>query len=95
MAGDILQQDLQKDLPKESSESKERLHYLDNIRWLMIVLVVLMHLKVTYGGMGSWYYQKNSVPPTHKCVGLRQALVFRMIRNAHPHSKECGFRKHF
>jgi len=30
--------------------------YIDNIRLLMIILVVLMHIAVTYSGMGGWYY---------------------------------------
>lgn len=34
----------------------ERLLYIDNIRWLMIVLVVLIHLNCTYGNIGRWYY---------------------------------------
>jgi glucan biosynthesis protein C len=34
----------------------QRLAYIDNIRWTMIALVVLMHACVTYSGMGSWFY---------------------------------------
>ncbi len=33
-----------------------RLHYIDNIRWLMIVFVIMIHAAVTYSGLGSWYY---------------------------------------
>lgn len=36
---------------------KKRLFYIDNIRLLMIVFVVVQHLAVTYSGMGSWYYK--------------------------------------
>ena len=39
--------------------SGKRLLYIDNLRWLMIVLVVIMHLNVTYSTMGSWYYVEN------------------------------------
>lgn len=35
---------------------RARLAYVDDLRWFMIFLVVLMHLKVTYGDMGLWYY---------------------------------------
>ena len=39
-------------------ETKKRVFYLDNIRLLVIMLVVVMHLSTTYSGMGSWYYQE-------------------------------------
>lgn len=38
---------------------KERLFYIDNLRLLMIVFVVMHHLAVTYSGFGSWYYHEN------------------------------------
>lgn len=34
--------------------------YIDNIRWLMIVFVVMIHAAVTYSGLGSWYYKEPS-----------------------------------
>ena len=34
-------------------KGKERLLYIDNLRLLMIVFVVIMHLAVTYSGFGS------------------------------------------
>ncbi len=41
-----------------------RLAYLDNLRWFVIILVVLMHLNVTYSGNGLWYYvEKASYGP--------------------------------
>jgi hypothetical protein len=36
---------------------QERSCYLDNIRLLVIVLVVIMHVAVTYSGIGSWYFK--------------------------------------
>jgi glucan biosynthesis protein C len=39
--------------------SRPRLAYVDNLRWLMIVLVVLVHVCVTYSGLGSWYYKEE------------------------------------
>lgn len=30
--------------------------YIDNLRLLIITLVVMQHISVTYSGMGSWYY---------------------------------------
>ncbi len=40
-------------------EKKGRLLYIDNIRLLMIVFVVVQHLAVTYSGYGSWYYKEG------------------------------------
>lgn len=38
----------------------DRLYYIDNIRWLMIIFVVLTHAAVTYSGLGSWYYKETA-----------------------------------
>ncbi|MGD0646290.1 MAG: acyltransferase family protein [Candidatus Bathyarchaeia archaeon] len=40
----------------ETGSPKERLLYIDNLRLLVIVLVVTIHLAVTVSGFGSWYY---------------------------------------
>lgn len=37
-----------------------RLLYIDNLRWLMIIFVVLIHLNCTYGNIGRWYYLEQS-----------------------------------
>ncbi len=42
------------------TEARPRLFYLDNIRSLVIFLVVAMHSNVTYSGMGRWYYVEGS-----------------------------------
>ena len=47
-----------------------RLSYLDNIRSLVIVFVIVVHSAVTYSGFGSWYYVE-SFP--------EQLSVFEMI----------------
>jgi surface polysaccharide O-acyltransferase-like enzyme len=39
---------------------KIRLAYLDNVRSLVIILVVAMHSAVTYSGLGGWYYIEGS-----------------------------------
>ena len=46
-----------------------RLLFIDNIRWVMIMLVLSMHAAVTYGGHGSWYVKE----PAH--LGLAQDLT--------------------
>jgi len=35
-----------------------RLFYLDNLKALLIIFVVLVHTAVTYSGIGSWYYKE-------------------------------------
>ncbi|MHB8156929.1 MAG: hypothetical protein ACYDEQ_05995, partial [Desulfocucumaceae bacterium] len=39
---------------------KERLLYVDNLRLLMIVFVVMQHLAVTYSNFGRFYYIEES-----------------------------------
>ena len=36
---------------------KVRLFFIDNLRILLITLVMMIHLSITYGGEGSWYYR--------------------------------------
>jgi glucans biosynthesis protein C len=38
-----------------------RLLFIDNLRWVMIMLVLSMHAAVTYSGVGSWYHHESSV----------------------------------
>jgi glucan biosynthesis protein C len=40
------------------SAGKARLLYIDNVRTLLITLVVLCHVAVTYGAEGAWYYSE-------------------------------------
>lgn len=48
----------------------DRMAFLDNLRWFIIVLVVMMHLNVTYSGNGLWYYQE------HASYGPLSGLLF-------------------
>lgn len=41
------------------NNSNNRLFFIDNIRLLMIIIVVLVHTSVTYSGIGGWYYIEN------------------------------------
>jgi hypothetical protein len=43
-------------ISNETPSTKERALYIDNLRLLVIVLVVSIHLAVTVSGFGSWYY---------------------------------------
>ena len=39
-----------------SVSATKRLNYIDTIRTLMTVLVVMVHASVTYGSVGGWFY---------------------------------------
>jgi fucose 4-O-acetylase-like acetyltransferase len=38
---------------------KPRLYFIDNLRILLITLVMMIHLSISYGGEGSWYYKEG------------------------------------
>jgi fucose 4-O-acetylase-like acetyltransferase len=40
--------------------AKARFAYLDNVRSLVIILVITIHSAVTYSGFGGWYYIEGS-----------------------------------
>jgi glucan biosynthesis protein C len=45
---------------KAAGKGPSRLLYIDNLRWVMIMLVVSMHAACTYSHIGSWYYMEDS-----------------------------------
>jgi fucose 4-O-acetylase-like acetyltransferase len=45
---------------KPSGNGPNRLLYIDNLRWVMIMLVVSMHAACTYSHIGSWYYMEET-----------------------------------
>jgi glucan biosynthesis protein C len=49
--------------PARATSEKPRLQFVDNLRWVMIVLVVSMHAAVTYSHLGSWYFMEDPQPP--------------------------------
>ena len=38
---------------------KTRLYFIDNLRILLITQVMMLHLSISYGGEGSWYYKEG------------------------------------
>jgi glucan biosynthesis protein C len=44
----------------EQKMASLRLAYIDNLRWLVIVMVVVIHACATYSGLGSWYYHEEA-----------------------------------
>jgi peptidoglycan/LPS O-acetylase OafA/YrhL len=55
---------------------KEKIYYIDNLRVLLTVLVVLHHSFVTYGAPGGWYYMEKT---TH--VGALIPMTFLVSVN--------------
>ena len=45
---------------EERAAAASRLIFIDNIRWVMIVLVITMHAAVTYSNLGRWYYNEKA-----------------------------------
>src|ERR1700753_3825241 len=54
----------------QATTGTSRLLFIDNIRWVMIMLVLSMHAAVTYSGHGSWYVKETAR------LGLPQELTF-------------------
>jgi len=52
-----------------------RLAWIDNLRTLMIVLVVNMHACVTYGHVGSWYRMEDPEP----AMSVKIAFIFWQV----------------
>src|SRR5580704_18968324 len=48
----------ERDRPSQNivRQPTERLAYIDNIRWTMIILVLSMHASDTYSPFGNWYF---------------------------------------
>jgi glucan biosynthesis protein C len=44
----------------EQEMAKPRMAWIDNLRWLVIVMVVVIHVCATYSGLGSWYYHEEA-----------------------------------
>lgn len=56
----------------EGATGASRLAWADQLRTLVIVLVVNLHACVTYSHVGSWYTQEKPEPP----LGVRLAFLF-------------------
>ncbi len=61
----------------EMGRGKERLLYLDNLRLMVIVFVVMHHLAVTYSGFGSWYYIADTHLDTVSTIWFGLYLSFQ------------------
>jgi fucose 4-O-acetylase-like acetyltransferase len=54
-----------------------RLIYINNIRSLVIILVVAMHSSVCYSGIGGWYYKEGIM----ESLGLGELVVFAFLQS--------------
>ena len=50
--------------------ARGRLLYIDNIRLMVIVLVVVVHISVTYSGLGSWFYLEGGAMGPAQLTGF-------------------------
>jgi glucans biosynthesis protein C len=76
-----------------------RLYFVDNIRWLVIALVVMVHAAVTYSRLGDWYYYEpaNLDPPSTMIFGIflsftqaySMGLLFLIAGYFVPESFDC------
>ncbi|MEU0565058.1 acyltransferase family protein [Nonomuraea sp. NPDC005983] len=64
--------------PGQSTASPPRLWFVDNLRILLISLVVLHHVAGTYSGLPAWYYTEK---PTSGAVGVG-LTVFLLVDQA-------------
>ena len=62
--------------PGPVSSVKTRLEFIDNLRWVMIVLVVSMHAAVTYSHVGSWYFMEEPKPDLPIFLGFVTYQLF-------------------
>ena len=49
---------------KVATQSSDRVVYIDNIRWTMIILVLSMHASDTYSPFGNWYFTDRGAAGT-------------------------------
>jgi peptidoglycan/LPS O-acetylase OafA/YrhL len=64
--------------------NKPRIYYIDNLRILLIALVVLHHLSITYGAPGGWFYNESvaefpEIIPMSMFVATNQAFFMGMF----------------
>jgi len=60
----------------KATPSDSRLFFADNLRTTIIVMVILVHLSITYGGAGSWCYKEVDRPDafTFSVLSIQNAV---------------------
>lgn len=64
-----------------SNQEKSRYLYIDNLRLLIIILVVMVHLAVTYSGIGGWYF--TDIPGELDTVSFAVFGLFQSFTQAY------------
>ena len=59
---------------------KSRMLFIDNLKLIMITFAVLIHIAVTYSGMGSWYYKEE---PEQGLISMLFFFVFQTFSQAY------------
>jgi peptidoglycan/LPS O-acetylase OafA/YrhL len=62
--------EIQPNLEPTLGHMRERDHYIDRLRSVMIALVILHHTAITYGASGGWFYHELSPSSTLSSVIL-------------------------
>lgn len=75
MAQSVTSPTLTSTRPAAAVPAGDRMAFIDNLRWLVIGMVVIMHACVTYSGLGSWYYKEPST------LGVASTLVFSVYQS--------------
>ena len=55
---DLASQTVDKTATTTKTSVGSRMLYIDNLRILLTILVILHHLSIGYGGLGGWYYKE-------------------------------------
>lgn len=59
---------------------KSRMLFIDNLKFIIITLAVLLHVAVTYSGMGGWYYKEE---PNQGLISMLFFFVFQTFSQAY------------
>ncbi len=62
--------------PFAAKAVNQRLGFIDNLRWVMILLVISVHAAVTYSHLGSWYFMEDPKPGPGLTLGFATYQVF-------------------
>ena len=68
-----------------STSKPIHIQYIDNLRVFLISLIVLLHLAITYGGPGSWFYREYPF----ESIGLMPQILY-LVFNAGVQSFALG-----
>jgi hypothetical protein len=59
---------------RQPRSTRARLHYLDNLRMFLTVLVIYHHTAIAYGGLGSWPFKSQCFPEINPILVVFNAV---------------------